>query len=217
MNALPGISLSWNQSAEPIGTFQRYQVYRRVSGQTAWTKAARLQDRAATSYIDYTAVCGVLYEYAVTVVGVVGTEELESAFPAPVSGSVSFIQSFLHIAGEPGSFAALDVANDQLVVTQPVSFVQVRGRPAPTPHVGTQEYVVNTFNLVNSHFELDREVRDTVTVLISRQRTTKSTLYYRDARGLAMYCHLAMQWKDQPIVYAGVGTLTQVWYDDSVA
>ncbi|MCD8084937.1 MAG: fibronectin type III domain-containing protein, partial [Clostridiales bacterium] len=53
-----GVTVTWDAADGASG----YRVFRRISGESAWTK---LEDTEGTSYTDATAQAGVTYEYTV--------------------------------------------------------------------------------------------------------------------------------------------------------
>ena len=218
MDALPNLYLTWTPSTEPLSSFLRYQVYRRVLGDAAWVKVARITDRSIAFFQDFAAASGVSYEYAVTVVKAADDgEEVESAFPTSVSAAVTFIDSFLHAVRTPSVYAQIDVQSQSLPVAQDVVMVQVWGRSAPTAHVGTVESTQVQFKIQDSWLT-DSALWVALRAIVPVQRTAGTVLCYRDARATRLFCQIvALQRDDTFVGYGASGTLQEVYYQEAVA
>jgi hypothetical protein len=203
---LPAIFLSWDASAEPLSTFLRYQVYRRVAGDTDWTKMARITDRSLTTWTDYEIEGLVVYDYAVTVVADVSGEEIESAFPTAVQSLVTINSLFLHDQAAPEHYVQMAVQADTIAPQQVMTFVQPRGQSDPIAHVGRTLSKQLSFSFTGQWTATDStrnsDVWDALEELQLRQQTNGSTLVCRTTRGVFAYCVITdMPRTDQPMQY----------------
>lgn len=220
---LPRIYLSWDQSAESLDAFLRYQVYRRVSDSgAAWSKRARITDRAITFWSDELCASGVTYEYIVTQVIDVAGEEVESDEPSAVSGTVVINDLFVHDVRNPSNYAQVHVPAQQVRVVQPAAFVQPWSRQAPTAHIGNvqyQEYSVSMTGVWESASdpELGSEQWDALVALVTAQRTTGAILMARQGRGVALFGRLeGPQRSDAPITIAEEIRFRETYYREEV-
>ena len=134
MNALPGAYLTWTTSVEPLTSFLRYLVYRRKTGDTAYTRVGRITDRSLTSFQDYTLASGVSYDYAVTQVSSASGEEVESTFPTAATASVTIRSTFIHDVAAPANYVEILAEGQSVSPEQDVAYLQVWGRNQPTAH-----------------------------------------------------------------------------------
>lgn len=138
MNPIPYIELNFDESAEALASFLRYQVYRREEGETDWVKLARINDSGLTTYQDFTAQSGVTYEYDVTVVAAADNgEEVESAHTDGVTGTLVIRSAFIHPIGFPEEYTEIRGQAAAVAPIQDAQPVQVWGRAAPTVHIGS--------------------------------------------------------------------------------
>lgn len=108
---LPYILVTWQESAVPEAEFICYRVYRRPSAADPWELRATFSTRARTSYEDYFARSRTAYQYAVTQVALVGSDEVESNFSAVVSAQLVIRSVFIHAVGDEGTYAELRPAS----------------------------------------------------------------------------------------------------------
>lgn len=195
MNGLPGIYLTWTESAELMTVFLRYQVYRRTLGQgdADWVALARgrITDRGLTFYQDYTVAAGVTYEYAVTQITEVGGEEVESAFPTAVQATATFSQLYVHDVAAPQNYANLMAQAQQVEPVQEIAYLQPFSRTVPSARVGNVLQTVYRASLKgqwdHSAGELAREQWDALMTLLARQRDAGAVLCIRQGSGLRFF------------------------------
>lgn len=166
MNALPGVYLTWDPSEEAADSFLRYQVYRRLVGDTSWSKLARITDQAVAFYSDYRVpATGDDYEYAVTQVIDVGGEEVESEFPSLVSASTLARSTFLHPVSMPERYVEYLANVSAVAITPEVVYLQPWSRRLPTAHISPvqrREYQVDAHQSWLDYRELWETMRDFV-------------------------------------------------------
>lgn len=186
MNALPNIYLTWDPSVEPLDTFLRYQVYRRIAGASEWSKLARITDRGVAFYVDYTAGSALTYQYAVTQVRDVAGEEVESAFPTPVEAALVIRSVFIHDVSAPENYVELAGHAMSTGISQEIVYKQVWSRRLPTAHVGNalqESYDIEAAEGWDESAEVWRALRN----LIDRQRTTGAVLMARQYRDVRLF------------------------------
>lgn len=211
---LPGIYLSWDESAEPLPTFIGYRVYKRELGVTAWTNIELISDRSRPYTTVYGVKSGQVYEIGVSVVAEVSGDEVESTI-STVQSSVVFTDSFLHATDSPGSYTDLNVTGQSYPVEQDVQFVQPAGRSAPIAHVGRRR-VKNLRLTIGAEYHASGPWA-ALELLVDRQYSNGSVLCYRDGLGLLVYCQLVgPQRTDQPMVYGAQLELRQVNYSEAL-
>ncbi len=214
---LPHAYLTWTESAVALATFLRYQVYRRVQGDTSWTKIARITDRSITSFQDYN-IGGEseTYEYAVTQVQDVSGEEVESAFPTAVSATVTIDSVFLGDVAAPDYYVEI-IGDAQRVASQPqLAYVQPWSRTSPTAHVGPAlgqgiEVVWRT------SWEDRANCWRTLLTLLERQKDNGSVFMVRHGRDVRSFCVIeGLERGDEFVAYDGRVTLREVHYREEV-
>lgn len=218
---LPRAYLTWDESEEALDSFLRYQVYRRVSGEEEWSKRARINDRSITFWEDVLAHSGVDYEYAVTQVIDVSGEEIESAFPSAVGGSLTINDVFIHDVRAPEHYVQLYIPQLQLEWNQGVGFVQPWSRSSPTAHVG--QVLTRTLQLVlGGSWEFSDpadgpEQWRALENLLRRQRDYGSALMVRNYRDIAVIGVLAgLSRSDSPITMQERMTFRETYYREEV-
>ena len=216
---LPGISIGWTQTELAAGAFLRYEVWRRVTGTTAWTKIQRVNNAIQLNYVDYTAVDGVLYDYGVTQVEDVGGQEVSSVMPTPAQASIAVNNLFLHDVQSPGNYVELWPQMLQGQADQDVLYVQPRNSDDPVPHIGRTLTQQDTWRCIVP--KTDREMWPGLLTLQQRQRDDGSTLVARTANGYFMYCTIAKLQRDfgqyNANLFTVFLTLQRTNYDASVA
>lgn len=104
---LPYILVTWSPSSVPEAQFVAYRVYRRTSSAAPWQLRAVIRTRATTQWQDFFAASRTPYEYTVTQVAMVGSDEVESNYAPAVSASLVIRSAFIHAVGDEGTFAEL--------------------------------------------------------------------------------------------------------------
>lgn len=217
MAALPHAYLTWTASTEPLATFLRYQVYRRAQGETAWLKLARITDRGISYYQDYLAGSGVTYEYAVTQVSDVAGEEVESAFPAPVSAALVIRSLFLHDVASPSNYAEIRGQATTLTLQPSVEYVQPWGRTAPVAHVGGVQAYVLDVSMTDS-WDGQRDVWRAIANLMTRQRENGAVLMARQMRDVRLFVAIDSADRDDrtQVLYSAGVRLREVYHREDV-
>lgn len=149
-NPLPNIYLTWDESPEPVNSFLRYVIYRRIVGEGAWRQLAIITDRSLTSYNDHTVASDTLYEYIVIVVADVAGEEVESEPPVPAQAQVTIRSAFVHAHGEESVYAEFRAETQSVDMGQDIAYVQPRRSRAPVAHVGGQLAGVFELNVTDT-------------------------------------------------------------------
>lgn len=108
---LPYILVTWSPSSVPEAQFVAYRVYRRTSSAAPWQLRAVIRTRATTQWQDFFAASRTPYEYTVTQVAMVGSDELESNFSAVVSAQLVIRSVFVHAVGDEATYAELRPAS----------------------------------------------------------------------------------------------------------
>lgn len=217
MNALPGIYLTWEASAESGDTFLRYQIYRRKVGETDWLKIARITDQSVLFYSDYRVpATGDEYEYAVTQVIDVGGEEVESEFPSAVSTSTLARSTFLHPVLLPEQYIEYFAEANSVAVTPEIAYVQPWSRRLPTAHVSPvrrREYQLGS----RRSWLDDRQLWESLQDFIDLQYDGGAVFLLRHARTHAYVQIDAINRDDAGSVMFDVPVrLTEVYYREEV-
>ena len=218
MNALPGAYLTWATSVEPLTSFLRYLVYRRKTGDTAYTRVGRITDRSLTSFQDYTLASGVSYDYAVTQVSSASGEEVESAFPTAATASVTIRSTFIHDVAAPANYVEILAEGQSVSPEQDVAYLQVWGRNQPTAHVGKR--LANVIEVAGTRSWLtDSAVWLAIETLQIRQRDNGATLCLRQNRIPRVYGQIASAGRDDSgVVRYGLKLrFSETYFDESVA
>lgn len=216
-NPLPGAYLTWEPTEESGDAFLRYQVYRRLSGDTAWTKIARITDPSVTFYSDYRVpATGDEYEYAVTQVIDVGGEEVESDFPSSVAAATLARSSFIHPVTQPERYVEYLAEANSVAVTPEIAYVQPWGRSLPTAHVSPvrrREYQLGT----RRSWLDDRALWDSLLDFIDLQATSGAVFLLRHARTHA-YVQIDAVNRDDAgsVMFDAPVRLTEVYYREEV-
>lgn len=192
MDPLPGVNLAWTESAEPLANFQRYMVYRRELGATAWELRKRITDRSLTSFQDNEVESGKLYEYDVTQVSDASGTEIESLHTTGVQASATFESLWLHDRNAPGYYAQLFIASQRIAgPRQDIAYLQPWSASVPTAHVGNM--LARTYSATlrgqwnHSQGRLSAEQYRALVTLIERQKTG-SVLVARQPLDVLLYC-----------------------------
>lgn len=219
--ALPRMYITWDESSEDLDTFLRYQVYRRVVGETDWSKRARINDRGITFWDDTVAHSGVDYEYVVTQVIDVSGEEIESDYPSPVGGTVNIQSVFIHDVRAPENYVQMSGASQEVQTNQPISYVQPWSRRVPTAHVGHVLNHTYTFSMIGVWDEEDssinKETWRALETLIDRQHEFGSVLMVRQAHDIAYFGVIeSLRRSEAPILTTQPITFRETYYREDV-
>lgn len=136
---LPHIEIRWTQ-AVLSGTFDVYNVYRRLAGATDWVCIARIADVTTLVYRDYAVTSRETWEYAVTQTEVIGIDSLESAKPTPVRARVVFDWTYLHPVHDAPSYVPFYTVDISEQVQQDIEYRAAWGRQQPTAFVGDADF-----------------------------------------------------------------------------
>lgn len=218
-DTLPGIRVSWAESAEPLASFLRYEVWRRVQGETEWKVVALLRARSLTSYTDLRVAGGTVYEYAVVVVGEVSGEPIYSPISDVVSGMAVIKSTFIHDAQDPSYYVQLSAQQNAHEPDQAMTFVQPRGALDPVAHIGRTLTTTLTFTLLGQWADAkasrNGEAWDALVALQMRQREG-SILVCRAANGVLAYCVISdLQRTDRVEQVSYTVKLQRVTFDDT--
>lgn len=187
MNPLPGLDVQWLESAEPLSTFLRYEIYRRTLGAPVWTRIADITDRALLAYFDARVAPDTTYEYDVIPVVDLGGEELAGDFGTPVQAELSIRSLFIHDAASPDLYVELHPDDVREATSPDVRFVQVWDRTAPTAHVGPAR--PRTFRAsAPLAWEDKREVETALRALLARQASGATLVARWYKSGEVLFC-----------------------------
>jgi hypothetical protein len=204
MDALPNIYVTWTESAEPLTSFLRYQVYRRraASPPEEPIVLATISDRAVTSYQDFHASSGVRWQYNVTVVGLdTAGEEIESAFGEWVEVELAIRSFFLHVVGKPERYVEVLGNTAELEPQQEVELVELWSRPAPSAHTGERDGRVVRIT-TEAYWPEEREVWEALLAVRREQIANGAVLCLRGYRDEVMFGALvSLPRADSPEVF----------------
>jgi len=165
-------------------------IYRRVSGESAWVRIATDVGTSAT-YYDYAVASGVTYEYKVRAIGVTGT----FADSATHSLSITFTGVWMHDVASPAATAHQYVydgrgrASDWSI---PATYLQFAGRVAPVVELGESATTKVSIGLELLRTGPDRAILEAFV-------QTKPTVCYRDGAGRKLFGVVAeLSLDDQP-------------------
>lgn len=214
---LPSIDISWTQAVITVGgVFVRYNVYRRIGGETTWTKIATISTVTVTRYRDFTPSSRVVYEYAVTQEETIGVDTLESAYPTPVAMHVDFNWTYLHWVSNPLYFVPLYSFNVSEEVQQDVEYKAAWGRTRPTAFIGDLDFSrLRVEMLPDKH---RGEVWDSLREMLSLQPTTAAVYCLRvGVSGRRFFVNIdASSRRGQQGTYdAGLG-MTETYFEEAV-
>jgi hypothetical protein len=181
-NALPFAYLQWAESAEPLPSFLRYQVYRRQGGSGTGSIIATISDRAQVSYQDYrVGGAGESWEYNVTVVASdTAGEEIESDLAAWVGVEMVIRNVFIHADGDPTTYVEIPIQSEELSALQEIVERPRWSGGAPTAYIGPGEQQIVTLAAERA-WESDKEIWDAIRALQAAQREGR-TLVWRSYR-----------------------------------
>lgn len=193
MNPLPQTYLQWDESAEPLATFVRYQVYRRVFGDSTWHKIERIYDRARNYASDFEQSPDTTYEYAVTQVAIIGADEVESAFGTIVQAQIDCQNLFVHLRDNPGVYAELEVMGMDDEQVPEIVFQQSRASRTPTAYTGQSR--PRTLGMdADAAWTDKRQIEDAAVALLEGQGTAGGVV---------------ARWYGSPLLYGVLTTFRQ--------
>jgi hypothetical protein len=182
-------------------------LYRRKSGETAWTRIAT-GIPVNGSYNDYAVASGVTYEYKVTAYG----DNTTMADSVVASSNVMLTGVWLHDVQDPeGTVHQFKLVSDRSENWQPTAaMMQFAGRRLPVAEYDDTEQRTISVKLTVLKNSGDREALEELI-------RSKNTLCYRDGRGRKMFCH-AFQLPVDDEVYGNTVNLTfeEVSYSEEV-
>lgn len=188
---LPRVYITWDESAEDLNIFLRYQVYRRILGDTVWSKRARINDRGITFWDDTLPHSGVTYEYIVTQIIDVSGEEVESEDSEVVSGLVHILDVFIHDVRAPENYAQFWSPTQDVQIYQPIAYVQPWSRRVPTAHVGHVLSKTYTFSVMGTWNDdvsaIGKDQWRALFNLIDRQHEVGSIMMVRQDHDVAYF------------------------------
>lgn len=194
MNPLPGVIVTWAESAEPLLSFIRYNIYRRELGDTDWNLIAFYADRSRVFHQDYETEWEVVYEYAITQISDAAGEEVESDFPDAVQSSSTWNNLFIHDRDTPSYFAELLVQGQRISGPDiEVTYLTPFNSSLPSAHVGNKLTRVFSASLTgqwdHSSGFLSKEQYNAMKALAERQ-IGGSVLVARHPSDIFLYCIL---------------------------
>ena len=217
MAALPGMYITWDESAESLDSFLRYQLYRREQGESDWLKLARITDRGITFYNDYTVASGTLYEYAVTQVKDVAGEEVESEFPTASQVSLTIRSLFVHDVASPAHYAEVLAQAQTKTPEQDITYLQPWSARAPVAHVGARRQDVIEADYTASWAD-SLAVWEALADLQARQRDNGAVLMVRQYRGIRVFAALdGSSRSDNGVLYTTRLRFREVEHSEEVA
>jgi hypothetical protein len=221
VNANPNIYVTWEESAEPLISFLRYEVWRRVQASPAndWVKIARISDRARTSYQDFlSGSYGTTYEYDVTVAANDSAgNEISSDHTAGVAVSMVIRSFFLHDVAAPEHYAEVRGNGAEVEPQQELELVQVWARRTPTAHVGPRRARGIGISALRG-WDAENDAWLALVDLQARQYETGAVLCLRGYRDAPTFCVIrGMARSDEGVLWSIALDLAEVFYDPEVA
>ncbi len=221
VTGLPKVELAWTAFTLTGGeTFLNYNVWRRKSGTTSWTRIAgpALTNRTGdVSFDDYGPDANIAYEYTVTARVAVTTGEDESDKQGtPEECTLIFGKWYLHDVNDVTTFLEFTGTSATVTQQQAQREIEVWGRQAPTLHIGDRDSFRIALSGITG-WDYNRAMWDTIVLLMQRQRTTGAILEvrFRDQR---YFCQLVddgrRDFRGQQ--YESSIILQEVHFDESV-
>lgn len=214
---LPGVAVDWIATAEPLSSWLRYSVYRRLNGETgSGTRIAVINDPSLATYTDYTVKSAVAYDYNVTQTVQIGADEIESDFAAWATTELQIHSAFLHDVREPAYYVELQLNSQSHAIEQDAAYAQVWGRRTPTAHFGPGQRDTVELSLTDAWLR-NPEAWTALRTLIDRQREQGSILMLRQHRDVRMFCQLEGPSRQDATVLYQLGLRAhEVFYEESV-
>jgi len=179
----PHVRLTWDAST--LGSdFVEYSIYRRLSGETEWTRVAEITDKAIIGADDYLVNLGATYEYSVRQTQNLTGDLVESADSLVASASMVFYGAVIHDVTDPASYVVLEYTpSSDLRWRRQQAQVLYWGRTAPTVEFGPARYRV----LAISYALLSED--SAKLEALAKLQADRNILCYRDGRGEKVYCN----------------------------
>ncbi|MGK2898613.1 MAG: hypothetical protein ACSLE9_07980 [Burkholderiaceae bacterium] len=212
---LPGAYINWDESAEPLASFLRYSVYRRLDGDTGdGTRIATITDRSLTTYTDYQIGSDDAYEYNITQTIDNGAEELESEFGEWLTALLVIESVFVHSVPHPEIYAEFLPEGFGDVREQDIVEEQAYRRAAPTSFIGPRDQGVAQIPWSDSWIE-GSEQWAAVRRLMAAQ-AAGDTLMIRNTRDIRMFGAIhAPSRSHSRVMYAGAITFRENHYEEA--
>jgi hypothetical protein len=177
---LPHFQIDWDQITPGGGeTFIQYDVNRRKSGDTTWTRIATITTVTTVQYLDYVPGAVTTYEYSVVWQAQSGVDVLVSTHPvSPPSDALAFNSSFLHEWNTPAQYGEVKGQEASIGNVQQNVYHRARGRRADTAFIGEglhQEIALHGVPLLAT----DVTLWNTLVTLHDRQHSEGSQLVLR--------------------------------------
>lgn len=177
---LPRVRLRWTQVVPGGGeTFVRYEIHRRIGGETAWTTIAHVAAVATVTYDDATAEPFEVYEYSVVwVATAAGFTLISNETSPPVQGYIEFDHIWLHDVDEIASSVRLHSFSVREDINQEQEYLRSWGRQREAVHIGSQQSASISIDGSALRAKDPIEWRK-LQALLTRQRTSASVLCLR--------------------------------------
>ncbi len=212
---LPYILVSWSESAVPEAEFIAYRVYRRASAASPWELRATFATRARTSFEDYLAHSRITYQYAVSQVALVGTEEIESSLSAAAAAQLVIRSVFIHAVGDEGTYAELRPAAMQVADGREVTTRRIWGLTDPVA-LASPGRTVTVELRGREPWPPGGETWQALQRLLAVQEEGRQ-LYVRQDRAAGPCALAGLQRTDGPFLYEWAARLTITAFEEAPA
>ena len=216
MEAPPGLYVTWDASEVDDSAFLRYNVYRRTPDESEWTLIKEITNKGVNFYQDYLVKSGQSYVYSITQTANIGGEEVESEHPTSVSGSVTYLDTFIHAVQRPDIYTQVFTEERTIQIMQETRFLQSWSRIKPVAHVGHSEgrqIILQT----RLGWDIYEEIWNATVDVFSSQRTRGSVLCLRGEDGSLFYCQMTNPMRsDQKMIAAPILTFQEVHWIEGV-
>lgn len=148
-SGIPHNHAAWSQVTPGGGeVFQQYEVFRRKTGSTPWTRIGLVAAVATVTFDDYTVPFNVAYDYAITYNAASGGNILESALAA-TSATLTVSTVYIHVNGAaPTVYAHLSAMAFNKQRAQDIAYRRARGRQLDTPFVNEREAALLSLEVI---------------------------------------------------------------------
>lgn len=218
-DVFPLIRLSWDQAVPGGGqTFVRYEVHRRLVGETAWVRIADIEAVDTLRYDDATADSGQVYEYSIVWVATEANgDTLISDETAAVRARIDFDHLWLHALDDSTRRVRFDSWDAQEDIKQDQTFIRSWGRQAPSAFIGSQQSA--TIRVSGHQKLLNRKADwDQLVAMMTAQREDQTVLCARFGRARThIFCVISdlsrrhHQHTQEPAI-----VLTEVFHEEAV-
>lgn len=221
-SGLPHVDLDWTQIVPAGGeAFQRYNVYRRRTGDTLWTRIATIAAITTVDYSDYRVGLYGSYDYAVTYSATQGAQTLESSkVTAGSNGSISLLAKglWIHAADDVTVYGAFPASSLNITRKQDIEYLRARGRTKPTAFISEEETHEISLELLPTTLD-DVAMWDMLKTLQTRQRVQGSVLcvrWFHAAREVYFVQFDQIERQDDQNMFKHSLPLTEVHFDEAV-